>query len=244
MFKRLPALAPAITPQYYQGFAMGEGNALMGWGWDWPVGSHVITQYYHEGHKAIDIGSLPVGSEVSAPASGEITYAGWSDSGYGNLVVVSSGGYNIYLGHLSEISVSLGDNVEQGQKVGESGNTGNSTGPHLHLEIRKGCCEWIDPLATVWGDDDGNGNGNGKPPKVPSPPGNGDGEGSLIPGFIGDILGLEKINYKKIAGLGAVLVVGIILVGIGTYGIVMGEAARAEGSEIGQAIGKVVKAAV
>lgn len=248
MLKRLPALPPAITPRFYQGVAMGEGNTIMGWGWDWPVGSHVITQYYSGGHKAIDIGSLPVGSNVVAPATGKITYAGWNDSGYGNLVVVNSGGYNIYLAHLSQVDVSVGDEIEQGQKIGESGNTGNSTGPHLHLEIRKGCCEWLDPLATIWGDDDngnGNGNGNGSPPKTPSPPGDGDDDKKgLFPEWIGDFLGVEEINYKKIFGLGAVLVVGVILVGIGTYGIVMGEVARAEGSAIGQTIGKAVKALV
>jgi murein DD-endopeptidase MepM/ murein hydrolase activator NlpD len=59
-------------------------------------------------------------------------------------------GLQIYLGHLSEVNVSVGDNVAPGQQIGRTGNTGNSTGPHLHYEIRQGSGR-IDPLSLEYG---------------------------------------------------------------------------------------------
>ncbi|GAP07931.1 membrane proteins related to metalloendopeptidases [Anaerolinea thermolimosa] len=56
--------------------------------------------------------------------------------GYGNLVIVENGPYRTYYAHLSEIPVRMGEHVSRGDVVGLSGNTGNSTGPHLHYEIR------------------------------------------------------------------------------------------------------------
>ncbi len=67
---------------------------------------------------------------------GTITYAGWNDEGYGNLVVVENGPYKVYYGHLSQIPVEVGQTVSAGDVIGISGNTGNSTGPHLHYEVR------------------------------------------------------------------------------------------------------------
>ena len=74
-----------------------------------------------------------------AAASGEVIIArgsGWN-GGYGQMVVIShpNGTQTLY-GHMSAISVNAGDLVSAGQKIGEVGNTGNSTGPHLHLEVR------------------------------------------------------------------------------------------------------------
>lgn len=102
----------------------------------WPVGYRRITQHFWYGHPAIDVG-LPEGSPVVAADTGTVTWAGWNVYGYGNLVVVNHGnGYETYYAHLSGVNVYPGQVVNQGQLIGYSGNTGRSSGPHLHIEIR------------------------------------------------------------------------------------------------------------
>lgn len=99
-----------------------------------PVGGNV-TQESHTGHIALDFG-IPVGTNVNSTMSGKVIYAGWNNEGYGNLVIVENGPYRTYYAHLSEIPVQIGQQVAAGDLIGASGNTGNSTGPHLHYEIR------------------------------------------------------------------------------------------------------------
>jgi len=95
-------------------------------------------------HTGIDL-AVPEGSEVHAAAPGTVTWAG-SRGGYGLLVVIDHGdGYSTYYGHLSRILVHVGQFVEVGQMIALSGNTGLSTGPHLHFEVRK-FGEPINPL--------------------------------------------------------------------------------------------------
>ena len=102
----------------------------------WPTGSRRITQQFWYGHGAIDIG-MPEGNSVTAADTGTVTWAGWNIYGYGNLVVINHGnGYETYYAHLSNIGVVPGQVVNQGQYIGGSGNTGRSSGPHLHFEIR------------------------------------------------------------------------------------------------------------
>lgn len=85
-------------------------------------------------HKGIDI-EVPEGTEVYAACAGRVIVAG-HHSGYGLYVVVEHGnGYRTLYGHLSEIEVYRGQFVEGGQRIARSGNTGSSTGPHLHVEI-------------------------------------------------------------------------------------------------------------
>lgn len=101
----------------------------------WPVLGR-ITQGYWYGHRAIDIGA-PVGSAVLAADGGFVSFAGWTDVGYGYLIVVDhANGFATYYAHLSNIYVYEGQAVERGQVLGASGNTGWSTGPHLHFEVR------------------------------------------------------------------------------------------------------------
>ena len=95
-----------------------------------------LTQNSHPGHVALDFGA-PVGSPVKATMDGKVVYAGWNNEGYGNLVIVENGSYRTYFAHLSKIPVKIGDKVNFGEVVAYSGNTGNSTGPHLHYEVRK-----------------------------------------------------------------------------------------------------------
>ena len=101
----------------------------------WPV-LGTLTQGYWWGHRAIDIGA-PTGSAVLAADGGYIAFVGWTDIGYGYLIIIDhANGYSSYYAHLSQMYVTLGQRVERAQVVGAVGNTGNSTGPHLHLEIR------------------------------------------------------------------------------------------------------------
>ncbi len=87
-------------------------------------------------HYGVDI-SAPVGFPVRAAASGIVVYAGWY-GGYGNVVIIKHNmGYSTVYGHLSAIVVNPGQVVRKGQVIGAVGNTGRSTGPHLHFEIRK-----------------------------------------------------------------------------------------------------------
>ena len=86
-------------------------------------------------HTGLDIASSS-GSPIKAAASGTVTFAGWKGS-YGNLLVIThSNGVQTYYGHCSKLYVSSGQSVSQGQTVAAVGSTGNSTGPHLHFEIR------------------------------------------------------------------------------------------------------------
>ena len=85
-------------------------------------------------HKGVDW-ATPVGTAVMASSSGVVTRAGWG-SGYGYCVYIRhADGRETRYGHLSKVLVSVGQTVSQGQKIALSGNTGVSTGPHLHFEI-------------------------------------------------------------------------------------------------------------
>jgi len=87
-------------------------------------------------HKGIDI-AAPTGTPIYACGEGTVTKAGWSN-GYGYLVVISHGnGVETYYGHCSKLFVTTGQKVSSGAKIANVGSTGRSTGPHLHLEIRK-----------------------------------------------------------------------------------------------------------
>lgn len=104
-----------------------------------------LTQGSHSGHIALDFG-VPVGTPVKATLDGKVVYAGWNDQGYGNLVIIENGPYRVYFAHLSKIPVKVGEKVTAGSVIGYSGNTGNSTGPHLHYEVRKNGRQ-IDPTS-------------------------------------------------------------------------------------------------
>lgn len=86
-------------------------------------------------HTGLDIANS-TGTPIVAAASGTVTFSGYKGS-YGNMVVISHGnGVQTYYGHCSKLYVSAGQKVTQGQKIAAVGSTGNSTGPHLHLEVR------------------------------------------------------------------------------------------------------------
>ena len=96
---------------------------------------------------------VPTGTTIKSVAAGTVVSAGWEGS-YGYQVVVRhQDGRHSQYAHLSAISVRNGQKVNSGQRLGRSGNTGNSTGPHLHFEIRSSSAYGsdIDPLAYLRG---------------------------------------------------------------------------------------------
>ena len=104
----------------------------------WPVNGTFTSPFgYRWGrlHAGIDI-AVPEGTPIRAADSGRVIIAGWT-GGYGNYTCIShSGSLSTCYGHQSRIATSVGANVSKGQVIGYSGNTGNSTGPHLHFEVR------------------------------------------------------------------------------------------------------------
>ena len=118
-----PAAAPAKAPA-------GRGHFV------WPT-SGLVTQGYRALHHALDI-AAPLGTPVRAADSGYVSIAGWSNVGFGNYILIDHGnGYVTLYGHLSRIGVQPGQAVHQGDLIGNVGSTGNSTGSHLHFEIRQ-----------------------------------------------------------------------------------------------------------
>ena len=99
-------------------------------------------------HTGLDIGGAPLGTPVIAAADGVVSYSGWL-GGYGNCVMINHGdGVVTLYGHGNKVLTSVGANVKAGDVIMEVGSTGNSTGPHLHLEVREnGTC--VNPLKYV-----------------------------------------------------------------------------------------------
>lgn len=87
-----------------------------------------------EFHRGVDI-PAPIGTKIKAPAAGVVIFVG-RKGGYGKLLVIDHGNnYKTVYGHLHSFDVKVGDRVTKGDFVGEVGNTGRSTGPHLHYEV-------------------------------------------------------------------------------------------------------------
>jgi len=125
---------PQVPSEAYSGpvpsGAQGSGS------FSWPTSGN-ISQGFWPGHRALDIGSW-VGAPVKSADSGYVILAGggWN-GGYGNHVIIDHGnGYTTLYAHLSSIYVRPGESVSRGEQIGAVGSTGNSTGPHLHFEIR------------------------------------------------------------------------------------------------------------
>lgn len=123
----------------------GGGSANASGSFLWPVASYVYVSSRfglrihpitgeQKTHTGMDIASNQ-GTAVYASDGGSVTLAGWN-GGYGNCIMIDHGnGYVTLYGHLSSISVSVGQTVSQGDTIGAVGSTGNSTGPHLHFEV-------------------------------------------------------------------------------------------------------------
>ena len=119
-------------------------------GFAWPAAGILTSRYgrrWGRMHRGIDIAG-PVGTPIYAAADGVAIAAGWHSGGYGNLVEIRHGdGTVTRYAHNSRMSVSVGQIVRQGQQIAEMGSTGNSTGSHLHFEIRPGGGGAVNPIA-------------------------------------------------------------------------------------------------
>lgn len=117
----------------------------------WPV-TGKITSYFGETgpshpspHMGIDI-AVPEGTEVHSASAGIVFYTGYNDT-YGNHIRIRDTNHEYLYGHLSEISVEVSGTVKPGQVIGLSGNTGKSTGPHLHFGVKDLIEDhYIDPM--------------------------------------------------------------------------------------------------
>ena len=107
-------------------------------------------------HKGIDIG-LPTGTPIKAGIDGTVTAAGYDAGGYGNYVVIRNDkGVEAKYAHCNTLTVSVGQTVAKGDVIATVGNTGNSTGPHLHLEVLKDG-QYLNPIYFAVTGDDGSG---------------------------------------------------------------------------------------
>lgn len=133
------------SPGFYKGSLANTGtNQFI-----WPAPSKSLSQEYWAGHPALDIPLSP-GTPIVAADGGTVIFAGWDDSGYGNLIIVDHGnGYWTYYAHNGELAVRAGDGVTQGQTIALSGSTGRSTGPHLDFRIRLNGGAFLDPMTLL-----------------------------------------------------------------------------------------------
>jgi murein DD-endopeptidase MepM/ murein hydrolase activator NlpD len=129
---------PQGAPSQPQGY--NSGNCAPS---GWPLAG-VLTLYYQWYHRGIDIG-VALNTPVVATHSGQVVFAGWRTDGYGNLIILQNGTFITYYAHLTDFNVVTGQIVGRGSVIGWSGSTGNSTGPHVHYEIRINDTE-VDPL--------------------------------------------------------------------------------------------------
>lgn len=141
--------APAASDSSDQGESSDAGSSQPSGGGGtgamiWPVNGVITSPYGYRTHpifgttiyhSGIDIG-VDYGTPVQAADGGTVVEAGWV-SGYGYAVVIDHGnGLSTLYGHNQELAVSAGQSVSQGQVIAYAGSTGNSTGPHVHFEVR------------------------------------------------------------------------------------------------------------
>jgi hypothetical protein len=139
-----PASARVLGPgacDPVSGGAVGFGAFI------WPANNHYLSGFDYRpdaNHWGIDLAGND-GEGVYATDAGVVVYAGWNNYGYGNMIMIDHGNdFQSLYAHLSGISVQCGQSVGQGDVIGAIGNTGRSTGSHLHFEIRA-ISSWVNP---------------------------------------------------------------------------------------------------
>jgi uncharacterized protein YraI len=144
-FLNAPDPRPSSSPSPTPGAVAGSTRFI------WPVAGRSITTHFSGGHPGIDVDQYPSGGNpVVAVAGGKVTFAGGNPCcSYGLYVTVEhdDGSKSLYA-HLQSIDVREGQSVPQGQTLGKSGNTGRSTGAHLHFELHIGGTA-VDPLGVL-----------------------------------------------------------------------------------------------
>ncbi len=139
---QLPQNIAAIDLNSITSFALPvTGPISSGFGWR----VHPITGE-RKLHKGVDF-AVATGTPIFAAADGVVTYAGWTDDGYGNVVELhhENGAVTLYA-HANKVYVSQGQIVNKGQAIAEVGTTGRSTGPHLHFEVQPDGKTAVDPM--------------------------------------------------------------------------------------------------
>ena len=136
----IPGAEKELEVEIYKGGTEDSGEIVVNKGmFGWPTDGVVYSLFgYRWGqmHAGLDI-SGKTGTTVIAARDGTVEFAG-RKGGYGNLIIIRhADNYETYYGHLSVISVQVGETVRRGEKIGLMGSTGKSTGPHLHFEVRK-----------------------------------------------------------------------------------------------------------
>lgn len=131
-----PATAKHLGPGACTGSYDGITGTLT---FIWPSTERYLSGYDYSpetNHFGIDIAGK-LGNPIFAADHGVVVYAGWNDYGYGEMIVIDHGsGWQTLYAHLSQVNVSCGQEVYQGDVIGLMGSTGKSTGPHLHFEMR------------------------------------------------------------------------------------------------------------
>jgi murein DD-endopeptidase MepM/ murein hydrolase activator NlpD len=141
---------PASAAYYGSGYCGNIYEGAVGTGvFIWPTPGKYISGYDYNPnvHPALDIAGAE-GNAIFAADSGVVVYAGWSEYGYGYLTVVDHGnGWQSAYAHQSAVAVTCGQSVARGTRIGAVGNTGNSSGAHLHFELRSEIYGKVNP----WG---------------------------------------------------------------------------------------------
>lgn len=132
----LRAGQPLVIPGGRREVRLPKPSLAPGNPFAWPIVGR-ITQRFSAQHRAIDIGG-PYGATVYASKKGRVVHVGWARTGYGYTVIVDHGnGLQSLYSHLKGQWVHVGDWVDRGDIIGALGSTGNSSGPHVHFEIRE-----------------------------------------------------------------------------------------------------------
>lgn len=134
LFTEIPSIWPVKNPNAHISMAFGPNL-------------HPVKNYWYI-HKGLDFSTYRTGDPIVATASGQVVYVGY-DSNFGNAIIVKHkhGMYTRYA-HLNSIRVNRGESVAQGQVIGTLGNTGLTTGPHLHYEVHIGS-DVVDPAKYI-----------------------------------------------------------------------------------------------
>lgn len=134
------------NPVYSVGNSSGSSKGFI-----WPtIGGYVSCKIWgYKGHTGLDIAGCGKGSNIYASAAGTVVKVKWGNTGYGNYIIIDHGnGIQTLYAHNSNLYVKQGQYVNQGDIIAAMGSTGNSTGTHLHFEIRING-QYVDPLKYI-----------------------------------------------------------------------------------------------